>query len=88
MLPIPYSPNDHALFHEVVKFFDQGLRLHQHKPGDLLALAEHLHLHRRTGGYMKPLSQLICHSAQEAITTTILDNQLVGAFAEDPLLPG
>ncbi len=91
VLPIPYSPNDHALFHEIVKFFDQSLRLHQHKPGDLLALAEHLH--RRTGGYMKPLSQLICHSAQEAIetgaeaiTAELLDNQLVGHFREDPVL--
>ncbi|MFJ9127837.1 ATP/GTP-binding protein [Streptomyces sp. NPDC102340] len=89
VLPIPYSPDDHALFHAVAKSFDANLRLHQHQPGDLLKLAEHLH--RRTGGYMKPLAQLICHSAQEAIETgleaitpDLLDSQLVGIFDSDP----
>ncbi|MFD5123625.1 ATP/GTP-binding protein [Streptomyces sp. NPDC058385] len=92
VLPIPYSPDDHDLFHMVIKSFDEDLRLHQHAGGDLLALAEHLH--RRTGGYMKPLAQLICHSAQEAIetgveaiTAELLDSQLVGVFDDDPLWP-
>nr|WP_272924878.1 AAA family ATPase [Streptomyces sp. SID4951] len=91
VLPIPYSTDDHDLFHEVLKSFDQDLRLHQHAHGDLLKLATHLH--RRTGGYMKPLSYLICQTAQEAIETgteaiteELLDNQLVGHFADDPIL--
>ncbi|MFK4273389.1 ATP/GTP-binding protein, partial [Streptomyces milbemycinicus] len=68
----------------------EDLCLHQHTPGDLLKLAAHLH--RRTGGYMKPLSYLVCQTAQEAIETGIekitgelLDSQLVGIFDEDPL---
>ena len=91
VLPIPYRADDYGLFNEVVKSFDDGLRLHQHTPGDLLKLATHLH--RRTGGYMKPLSYLICQSAQEAIETgteaitpELLDSQLVGCFDDDPLL--
>lgn len=90
--PIPYSADDYDLFHQVVKALDQGLRLHHHQPGDLLKLAAHLH--RRTGGYMKPLSYLVCQSAQEAIETGIeaiteelLDSQLVGCFDDDPLQP-
>ncbi|MEU1691235.1 ATP/GTP-binding protein [Streptomyces hirsutus] len=89
--PLPYSADDYELFHEVIKSFDQGLRLHQHTPGELLKLAAHLH--RRTGGYMKPLSYLICQAAQEAIetgaeaiTAELLDSQLVGCFDDDPLL--
>ncbi|MEV7243094.1 ATP/GTP-binding protein [Streptomyces sp. NPDC093248] len=89
--PFPYSPADYESFREVIKAFDQDLRLHRHTPGDLVELAEHLH--RRTGGYMKPLSYLICQTAQEAIETGIeaitaelLDNQLVGSFDDDPLL--
>ncbi|GLV79391.1 hypothetical protein Shyhy02_73910 [Streptomyces hygroscopicus subsp. hygroscopicus] len=88
--PVPYSSDDYELFHEVVKTFDEDLCLHQHTPGDLLKLAAHLH--RRTGGYMKPLSYLVCQTAQEAIETGIekitgelLDSQLVGIFDEDPL---
>ncbi|MEV7383281.1 TniB family NTP-binding protein [Streptomyces lydicus] len=91
VLPISYSADDHDLFHEVLKSFDQDLRLHQQAPGDLLKLATHLH--RRTGGYMKPLSYLICQAAQEAIETgtekvteELLDDQLVGVFDEDPIL--
>jgi hypothetical protein len=89
--PIPYSADDYDLFHQVVKALDQDLRLHQHRPGDLLKLAAHLH--RRTGGYMKPLSYLVCQAAQEAIETGIeaiteelLNNQLVGRFDDDPIL--
>ncbi|MFE4956185.1 ATP/GTP-binding protein [Streptomyces sp. NPDC056653] len=91
MNPIPYSPEEYGTWHEVIKSFDQNLRLHHHSPGDLLNLAAHLH--ERTGGYMKPLSYLICQAAQEAIETGIealtkelLDDQLVGRFAEDPIL--
>jgi hypothetical protein len=91
VLPISYSTDDHTTFHEIVKAFDQNLRLHQHTPGDLLNLATHLH--RRTGGYMKPLSLLICMAAQEAIETgaeaiteELLDDQLVGRFCDDPIL--
>ncbi|MFI0766144.1 TniB family NTP-binding protein [Streptomyces sp. NPDC021218] len=89
--PIPYSADDYDLFHEVIKAFDQDLRLRKHNVGDLLKLAAHLH--RRTGGYIKPLSYLICQAAQEAIETgteaiteELLDNQLVGRFADDPIL--
>ncbi|MFJ9765551.1 hypothetical protein ACIRUY_17215 [Streptomyces erythrochromogenes] len=89
--PVPYSPADHDTWHEVIKFFDQDLRLRHHSPGDLLRLASHLH--ERTGGYMKPLSYLICQAAQEAIesgtetiTKDLLDEQLVGRFADDPIL--
>jgi hypothetical protein len=91
VLPIPYSADEYDLFHGVIKAFDQDLRLHQHSPGDLLKLATHLH--RRTGGYMKPLSYLICQAAQEAIETgteaitkELLDDQLVGRFDDDPIL--
>ncbi|MEV7282971.1 hypothetical protein AB0O01_00100 [Streptomyces sp. NPDC093252] len=87
----PYSADDYELFHQVIKALDEDLRLHQHRPGDLLKLAAHLH--RRTGGYMKPLSYLVCQSAQEAIETgteaitkELLDNQLVGRFDDDPIL--
>ncbi|MEU7326947.1 TniB family NTP-binding protein [Streptomyces griseoviridis] len=90
--PIPYSTDDYELFHQVVKALDEGLCLHHHRPGDLLKLAAHLH--RRTGGYMKALSYLVCQSAQEAIETGIeaiteelLDSQLVGRFDDDPLRP-
>ncbi|MGW2586187.1 hypothetical protein ACWCYZ_33570 [Streptomyces virginiae] len=76
---------------EVIKFFDQDLRLHRHSPGDLLTLAAHLH--ERTGGYMKPLSYLICQAAQEAIengteaiSREVIDDQLVGRFPDDPIL--
>ncbi|MFJ8536865.1 ATP/GTP-binding protein [Streptomyces sp. NPDC093591] len=89
--PIPYSTDAYDIWHEVIKFFDQDLRLHRHSPGDLLKLAAHLH--QRTGGYMKPLSYLICQAAQEAIETgteaitkELLDNQLVGRFDDDPIL--
>lgn len=90
VLPLPYSPDNYEVFHEVVKAFDQNLRLHQHAPGDLLSLATPLH--KRTGGYMKPLSHLVCMAAQEAIETgaeaiteDLLDSQLVGRFADDPI---
>ncbi|MFE4960513.1 hypothetical protein ACFRCW_42915 [Streptomyces sp. NPDC056653] len=69
MNPIPYSPEEYGTWHEVIKSFDQNLRLHHHSPGDLLDLAAHLH--ERTGGYMKPLSYLVCQAAQEAIETGI-----------------
>ncbi|MGW7720393.1 hypothetical protein ACWGKK_39690 [Streptomyces chartreusis] len=90
--PIPYSPDDYELFHEIVKALDEGLCPRRQAPGDLLKLAAHLH--RRTGGYLKPLSYLVCQSAQEAIesgieaiTAELLDSQLVGCFDDDPILP-
>lgn len=89
--PLTYCSEDYDTWHEVITSFDQDLRLYRHSPGALLELAAHLH--QRSGGYMKPLSYLICQAAQEAIETgteaiskELIDHQLIGVFADDPIL--
>jgi hypothetical protein len=60
---IPYGDD----WHGVVQGFEDDLRLHDHKPGSLLKLSRYLH--KRTGGYIASLNDLICMAAQEAIET-------------------
>ncbi|MFD7924037.1 AAA family ATPase [Streptomyces sp. NPDC059740] len=58
---IPYGDD----WHGVVQAFDEDLRLYDHEPGSLLGLSRYLH--KRTGGYISSLNDLICIAAQEAI---------------------
>jgi hypothetical protein len=51
---------------KLVATMEQGLRLHRHQPGTLLALAPYLHA--RTGGMIGSLDQLIHEAANDAIT--------------------
>src|SRR3954454_18615177 len=46
-----------AQWRALIATMDSTLRLHRHRPGDLLALAEHLY--RRSGGMIGSLSQLV-----------------------------
>lgn len=54
-------------WHSVVKGFDDDLRLYDHVPGTLVTLSRYLH--KRTGGYINTLGDLICTAAQDAIET-------------------
>lgn len=51
----------------LVEGFERALRLHAHKPGSLLALAEYLY--GPTGGYIVSLSHLIREAAIRAVLT-------------------
>lgn len=61
---IPYGED----WHRCVQAFEEDLRLYDHKPRTLLKLSRYLH--KRTGGYIDSLNELICQAAQEAIETT------------------
>lgn len=63
--PLTFNEHDHETWLSVLRTFDDGLRLHHHKPGSLLDLAPYLH--QRSGGYITTLSYLICEAAQLAI---------------------
>lgn len=65
--PLGFDRTGRERLHHIVNEFDKDLRLHNHQPGDLAMLASQLH--RRSKGYMRALSQLICQAAQEAILT-------------------
>ncbi|MEF3113878.1 ATP-binding protein [Streptomyces chrestomyceticus] len=54
-------------WHSVVKGFDDDLRLYDHIPGTLVKMSRYLH--KRTGGYINTLNDLICTAAQDAIET-------------------
>ncbi|MFG2305276.1 ATP-binding protein [Actinacidiphila glaucinigra] len=64
---IGYSDEEMASFVSIVDLFDADLRLFRHERGDLTALAPYLH--RRSRGYMRTLSHLICQAAQGAIVS-------------------
>ncbi|OPC76465.1 hypothetical protein B4N89_46320 [Embleya scabrispora] len=72
----------------VVGGFDDDLRLYAHRNGDLVRLSAYLH--RRTGGYIDSLNQLVCQAAQEAIddgtetiTEALLDSINIGREPTD-----
>ncbi|MFF5985391.1 AAA family ATPase [Streptomyces olindensis] len=62
---IGFSDEEIRLFASIVDLFDADLRLYRHTRGDLLELSPELH--KRSRGYMRALSQLICQAAQTAI---------------------
>jgi hypothetical protein len=53
----------------LIEGFERALRLHAHKPGSLLPLADYLY--GRTGGYIVSLSHLIREAAIRAILTGV-----------------
>ncbi|MFE1367220.1 AAA family ATPase [Streptomyces anulatus] len=63
---IPYGDD----WHSCVQGFEEDLRLHDHQPSTLVKLSRYLH--KRTGGYIDSLNDLICQAAQEAIETAHL----------------
>ncbi|MEN2424298.1 AAA family ATPase [Streptomyces rimosus] len=75
------SPND--IWRNIVKTYDNNVRLFRHQPDDLTRLAEELW--ERTWGYMGALSYLLCTVAQEAIfceeeriTLELVDRMWIG----------
>ncbi|MFJ5123345.1 hypothetical protein [Kitasatospora sp. NPDC088548] len=64
---VGYSDEEMKKFARIVDLFDADLRLYRHERGDLRPLAPYLH--KRSRGYMRALSQLICQAAQKAILT-------------------
>ncbi|MFF6961709.1 hypothetical protein [Streptomyces sp. NPDC008317] len=62
---IGFSEKETETFVTVVDQFDRILRLYRHERKDLTHLAPYLH--KRSRGYMRTLSHLICQGAQSAI---------------------
>ncbi|QOV33237.1 ATP-binding protein [Streptomyces ferrugineus] len=80
---IGFSDEEMRTFATIVDRFDKHLRLYRHTRGDLLELSQELH--KRSRGYMRALSHLICQAAQKAIrsgeeriTKDLLDTIQVG----------
>ncbi|MEV0175415.1 ATP-binding protein [Streptomyces sp. NPDC050803] len=69
--PIPLYDGDQETWPSVVRGFEEALCLHQLSPHALVGEAKYLH--RRTGGYLRLLSQLICQAAITAIEDGIED---------------
>lgn len=67
----------------LIEGFELALRLHAHKPGSLLPLADYLF--GRTGGYIVSLSHLIREAAIKAILTGTerIDKQLLDSVELD-----
>ena len=71
--PLKVSPSSYSTIPQrqewalLVEGFERALRLHAHKPGSLLPLADYLY--GRTGGYIVSLSHLIREAAIMAILT-------------------
>jgi Bacterial TniB protein len=71
--PLKSAPSDYSTIAEreewarLVEGFERALRLHAHKPGTLVTLADYLY--GRTGGYIVSLSHLIREAAICAILT-------------------
>jgi hypothetical protein len=63
--PIPLYEGDQATWPNILRSFENALCLHGLSPNALVGKAEYLH--RRTGGYLKLLSQLVCQAAVTAI---------------------
>ncbi|MFE0043673.1 AAA family ATPase [Streptomyces albireticuli] len=80
---IGFSDEERAEFTQIVDAFDRDLRLHHHTLGELTALAPYLH--KRSKGYLRALSHLVCQAAQQAmlkkterITEELLDSLHLG----------
>ncbi|MFJ9352588.1 hypothetical protein [Streptomyces sp. NPDC101237] len=69
--PIPLYDGDQDTWPAVLRSFEESLCLHRLSPHALVGQATNLH--RRTGGYLKLLSQLICQAAITAIEEGIED---------------
>jgi DNA polymerase III delta prime subunit len=71
--PLKASPSSYSTIPQrqdwakLIEGFERALRLHEHKPGSLLPLADYLF--GRTGGYIVSLSHLIREAAIKAILT-------------------
>lgn len=71
--PLRASPSNYSTIAQrqewamLIEGFERALRLHAHKPGSLLPLADYLY--GRTGGYIVSLSHLIREAAIKAILT-------------------
>jgi hypothetical protein len=67
----------------LIEGFERALRLHAHKPGSLLPLADYLY--GRTGGYIVSLSHLIREAAIRAILTGAerIDEEVLDAVELD-----
>jgi AAA domain len=84
---IGYSDEEMHTFARIVDLFDADLRLYRHQRGDLTKLSSYLH--KRSRGYMRGLSQLICQAAQRAIlsgeervTEKLLDSLPLGRVVQ------
>ena len=83
------SPSDYSTIRQrqdwalLVEGFERALRLHAHKPGTLLPLADYLY--GRTGGYIVSLSHLIREAAVMAILsgTERIDETLLNTVELD-----
>jgi hypothetical protein len=83
------SPSDYSTIPQrqewalLIEGFERALRLHAHKPGSLLPLADYLY--GRTGGYIVSLSHLIREAAIMAILsgTERIDETLLDAVELD-----
>jgi len=64
---IDFSDQGKGTFATIVDGFDKDLRLFEHQRKDLTALSPYLH--KRSKGYLRALSQLVCQGAQKAIIT-------------------
>jgi hypothetical protein len=91
--PFDYgTPEQRDAWRSLIATMESQLRLHQHRDGSLVALAEDLY--KRTGGAIGSLSQLIRGAAvlaiedgTEQITKKLLDSVPVDYAAEHPRLP-
>jgi hypothetical protein len=87
--PLKASPSNHSTIAQrqewamLIEGFERALRLHAHKPGSLLPLADYLF--GRTGGYIVSLSHLIREAAIKAILTGTerIDKQLLDSVELD-----
>jgi hypothetical protein len=83
------APSDYGTIAEreewarLIEGFERALRLHAHKPGTLIALADYLY--GRTGGYIVSLSHLIREAAIYAILTGAerIDKQVLASVELD-----
>lgn len=89
--PFDYgTPAQREAWKSLIATMETQLRLHQHRPGALVNLSEHLY--QRTGGAIGSLSQLVrgaavlaIEDATEKITKTLLSEVPVDYAAEHPV---
>lgn len=87
--PLKASPSNYSTVPQrqewamLIEGFERALRLHAHKPGSLLPLADYLY--GRTGGYIVSLSHLIREAAIKAILTGTerIDEELLDSVELD-----
>ncbi|MGW4198863.1 ATP-binding protein [Streptomyces sp. NPDC005004] len=82
-----FSDVEKLVFARVIDLFDAELVLYRHRRHDLREVAEYLH--KRSRGYMRSLSQLICQAAQiairsgeERITLEVVEKVSLGRVVE------